>query len=91
MLNSQHLYIKALTYISRQNFLFYGLSYFANDWVARDGPGQMMYVFAVSASVVCVAALPFYTFGKRMRVWWAERNLFKRLKMETKGAVAEMG
>lgn len=50
-----------------------------------------MYVFAGTAVVVCIAGLPIYIYGKRLRAWWAKHNLFQKFNMETKGAVAEMG
>lgn len=66
--------------------LFFVLSLYANDWVAMKGSGEMMYVFALAAVVVCVAAVPTYIYGKRLRVYWNEHNLFKKFNMETKDA-----
>ncbi|KAK5039358.1 hypothetical protein LTR13_003615 [Exophiala sideris] len=74
-----------------KNFMFYGLSNFANDWVATGGPTQIMYVFGGTSIFLCLLAIPVYIYGKRMRSWWARNDLFKTLKMETHGPVGEMG
>jgi hypothetical protein len=68
-----------------QNFMFYGLSNFANPWVAANGPTQIMYVFAGTSAFLCLLAIPTYIFGKRMRSWWARHDLFVILKMQTSG------
>ncbi len=76
---------------SAQNFMFYGLSNFANDWVAAHGPTQIMYVFGGTSIFLSLLGIPVYIYGKRMRSWWARHDLFKKLKMETHGPVGEMG
>lgn len=74
-----------------QNFMFYGLSNFANDWVASNGPEQIMYVFGGTSIFISLLAIPVYIFGKRLRSWWNRHDLFVILKMETHGPVSEMG
>ncbi|KIW13192.1 hypothetical protein PV08_08379 [Exophiala spinifera] len=74
-----------------KNFMFYGLSNFANDWVASSGPEQIMYVFGGTSVFLSLLGLPVYIYGKRLRSWWARHDLFKILKMETSGPVSEMG
>lgn len=66
--------------------LFFIFSLYANDWVAAKGPGLLMYVFALASVVVCVAGMPIYIYGKRLRVYWNEHNLFKKFNMEIKDA-----
>ncbi|GME38594.1 MFS general substrate transporter [Neofusicoccum parvum] len=74
-----------------KNFMFYGLSNFANDWVAAKGPEEIMYVFGGTSIFLCLLALPVYIYGKRLRSWWARHDLFVILKMETTGPVSQMG
>jgi hypothetical protein len=74
-----------------QNFMFYGLSNFANDWVAAKGPAEIMYVFGGTSIFFCLLAVPVYVYGKRMRSWWARHNLFVTFKMRTSGPASEMG
>lgn len=71
--------------------MFYGLSNFANDWVAAKGPAEIMYVFGGTSIFLSLLGLPVYIYGKRMRSWWARNDLFKKLKMETSGPTSEMG
>lgn len=74
-----------------KNFMFYGLSNFANDWVASKGPQQIMYVFGGTSLFLSLMAIPVYIYGKRLRSWWARHDLFVLLKMETHGAASHMG
>lgn len=39
---SNEIFIMAMVF---KNFLFYGMSYFVNNWVAEKGPEQMFNVF----------------------------------------------
>lgn len=71
--------------------MFYGLSNFANNWVAAKGPTQIMYVFGGTSAFLCLLAIPTYIFGKRMRSWWTRHDLFVLMKMKTSGQVSEMG
>jgi hypothetical protein len=74
-----------------QNFMFYGLSNFANPWVASNGPEQIMFVFGGTSIFLGLLAIPVYIYGKRLRSWWSRHDLFVRLKMETKGPGLELG
>jgi hypothetical protein len=74
-----------------QNFMFYGLSNFANNWVAAAGPEQIMFVFGGTSIFLALLALPVYMYGKRMRSWWARHDLFVLLKMETKTVGGDIG
>lgn len=71
--------------------MFYGLSNFANPWVAKDGPLEIMSVFGGTSVFLCLLAFPVYVFGKRLRSWWARHDLFDTLKMQTHGPVEEVG
>ncbi|EXJ57303.1 hypothetical protein A1O7_07650 [Cladophialophora yegresii CBS 114405] len=74
-----------------KNFMFYGLSNFANPWVAESGPEQIMYVFGGTSVFFSLLGIPVYIYGKRLRSWWARHDLFRTLKMETHGPTSEMG
>ena len=62
--------------------MFYGLSNFANNWVAAAGPEQIMYVFGGTSIFLSLLAGPVYIFGKRLRCWWSRHDLFVVLKIE---------
>ncbi len=74
-----------------KNFMFYGLSNFANPWVFDSGPEQIMYVFGGTSLFLCVLAIPVYIYGKRLRAWWSRHDLFVTLKMQTRSASGDMG
>lgn len=71
--------------------MFYGLSNFANNWVAAAGPEQIMYVFGGTSLFLALLAIPVYVFGKKLRSWWCRHDLFKILRMETSGPSSQMG
>jgi hypothetical protein len=73
-----------------QNFMFYGLSNFANPWVEANGPEQIMYVFGGTSIFLALLGIPVYIFGKRLRSWWSRHDLFVLFKMETKGPRLEL-
>ncbi|KAM0812530.1 putative Major facilitator superfamily domain-containing protein [Seiridium cardinale] len=53
-----------------KNFLFFGFSYFLNDWIASEGPARTFYTVAGIQLGLCLTSVPLYIFGKRLRVWW---------------------
>ncbi len=77
--------------ISSQNFMFYGLSNFANDWVAAKGPEEIMFTFGGITLAMSLLAIPTYIFGKKMRSWWARHDLFVKFKLQATGPESEMG
>ncbi|TVY92827.1 putative MFS-type transporter [Lachnellula willkommii] len=48
-----------------KNFLFYGFSYFVNDWTATVGPAEVFYVFGGVAFALTLTTVPLYIFGKK--------------------------
>jgi hypothetical protein len=66
--------------------MFYGLSNFANNWVADNGPEQIMFVFGGTSLFLSLLAIPVYIYGKKLRGFWARHDLFVLLKMETSAA-----
>ncbi|KAH7361208.1 major facilitator superfamily domain-containing protein [Pyrenochaeta sp. MPI-SDFR-AT-0127] len=66
-----------------KNFLFYGFSYFVNDWTARDGPALVFYVFAAAAGAMIFSAPIFFFWGKKYRSYWHRHNLLKKWGITT--------
>ncbi len=71
--------------------MFYGLSNFANPWVAANGPEQIMYVFGATSLFLSVLAIPVYVYGKKLRSWWTRHDLFATFKMQTTGPKQDLG
>ncbi len=71
--------------------MFYGLSNFANNWVAANGPEQIMYVFGGTSLFLSLLAIPVYIYGKKLRSWWARHDLFVLFKMGMTGAGGDLG
>ncbi|KAF2447159.1 MFS general substrate transporter [Karstenula rhodostoma CBS 690.94] len=66
-----------------KNLIFYGFSYFVNDWTATDGPAQVFYVFGgVSFAMVGTAPIIFF-WGKRYRSFWHRHNLLEKWGVRT--------
>lgn len=74
-----------------QNFMFYGLSNFANNWVAAKGPEEIMFTFGGTTLAMCALAIPVYVFGKKLRSWWTRHDLFLKFGMQASGPESEMG
>jgi MFS family permease len=53
-----------------KNFLFYGFSYFVNDWTATAGPALVFYVFGGVSFAMILTAPIFFFWGKRYRSFW---------------------
>ncbi|KAB5580385.1 major facilitator superfamily domain-containing protein [Coniochaeta sp. 2T2.1] len=56
-----------------KNFLFFGFSYFLNDWVAKWGPVKMFYTIAGIQIGLCLTTVPLWIFGKQIRGWWHKK------------------
>ncbi|KAF2462963.1 MFS general substrate transporter [Lindgomyces ingoldianus] len=66
-----------------KNLLFYGFSYFVNDWTAREGPAKVFYVFGgVSAAMILTTPVFFY-WGKRYRSFWCRHNVLDKWGIRT--------
>ncbi|KAL1792815.1 hypothetical protein ACET3X_009322 [Alternaria dauci] len=61
-----------------KNFLFYGFSYFVNDWAASEGPAIVFYVFAAISGVMIITAPIFFFWGKVYRSYWHRHNLLQK-------------
>jgi hypothetical protein len=69
--------------------MFFGLAYYANPWVVKAGPAEIMYVFGGTSIFLCFLGLPVYIYGKRLRSWWARHNVFVLLNMHKTATVSE--
>lgn len=69
--------------MSFKNFLFYGFSFFMNNWVATSGPQQVFYVWGGTAFAALLGVPVLYVFGKVYRSYWARSALLERLNIRT--------
>lgn len=60
---------EAFVAINTRNLLTFGLTYFVNSWLARDGPLEVFCVLGALFLFVCALTLPLWIFGKRIRSW----------------------
>lgn len=66
---------EAFVAINTRNILTFGLTYFVNSWLAKDGPLSVFSVLGACFVGVCLLTIPLWVFGKRIRSWVA-RNEF---------------
>ncbi|KAI1466194.1 MFS general substrate transporter [Daldinia caldariorum] len=73
---------EAFVAINARNILTFGLTYFVNDWLAKDG---VLAVFNVLGSVfvaVNVLTIPLWIFGKRIRAYIGRNEALDRFMHE---------
>lgn len=66
-----------------KNFLFYGFSYFVNDWAASEGPAVVFYTFAGIAGAMIITTPVFFFWGKVYRSYWHRHNLLQKWGIAT--------
>ncbi|OBT71360.1 hypothetical protein VF21_09428 [Pseudogymnoascus sp. 05NY08] len=66
-----------------KNFLFYAFSYFVNDWTAREGAGEVFYVFGGVALFLTLTTPVVFIFGKRYRSFWHRNNILEKIGVRT--------
>ncbi|KAH7116696.1 major facilitator superfamily domain-containing protein [Dendryphion nanum] len=66
-----------------KNLLFYGFSYFVNDWTAKAGPATVFYVFGGISFVMIGTAPIFFFWGKRYRSFWHRHNVLEKWGIRT--------
>lgn len=66
-----------------KNFLFYGFSYFVNDWTATAGPAHVFYVFGGVAFALIATTPVVFVFGKRYRSFWSRHNIMEKFHIRT--------
>ncbi|KAF2464335.1 MFS general substrate transporter [Lindgomyces ingoldianus] len=65
---------EAFVAINSRNLLTFGLTYFVNDWIAKDGPLKVFEILGSAFLGVSILTVPLWVFGKRIRGWIAERQ-----------------
>jgi MFS family permease len=58
---------EAFVAINARNFLTFGLTYFVNAWLAKDGPLNVFNILGSAFLGVCALTVPLWIFGKRIR------------------------
>ncbi|KAH6720575.1 MFS transporter-like protein [Leptodontidium sp. 2 PMI_412] len=66
-----------------KNFLLYGFTYFINDWLAREGPQQVFFVFGGTGFGIMIGMPIMYVFGKKYRSFWHRHNLLEKWGVRT--------
>ncbi|KAF2850980.1 MFS transporter-like protein [Plenodomus tracheiphilus IPT5] len=66
-----------------KNFLFYGFSYFVNDWTVSDGPAEVFYTFGGIAAAMIFTTPVFFFWGKKYRSYWHRHNLLQKWGIQT--------
>jgi MFS family permease len=60
---------EAFVAINARNFLTFGLTYFVNDWLARDGALEVFCILGALFLFVCFLTVPLWIYGKKIRSW----------------------
>ncbi|KAF2453980.1 serine/threonine kinase 16 [Lineolata rhizophorae] len=60
--------------INARNFLTFGLTYFVNDWLAKQGALEVFSILGSCFLGVCLLTIPLWIFGKRIRSFIARRE-----------------
>ncbi|KAI1618250.1 major facilitator superfamily domain-containing protein [Exophiala viscosa] len=62
-----------------KNFLFFGFTYFLNDWIASWGPAKMFNTIGGIQLALCLTTIPIWVFGKRLRAWWHTHDVLSKI------------
>lgn len=52
-----------------KNMFAFGLTFYANDWIAVQGVRDAFFVIGGTTIAVTLTTIPMYVFGKRARSW----------------------
>ncbi|KAF4548423.1 Hypothetical protein D9617_28g065290 [Elsinoe fawcettii] len=66
-----------------KNLIIFAYAYFINDWAAREGPAQVLYVLCAAGAGLMLTTPVLYIFGKRYRLYWSKHNLVRKLGIVT--------
>ncbi|PSN63556.1 MFS transporter-like protein [Corynespora cassiicola Philippines] len=66
-----------------KNLLFYGFSYFVNDWTTEAGPEVVFYTFGGIAFAMTLTTPVFFFWGKKYRSYWHRHNLLDKWGITT--------
>lgn len=69
---------EAFVAINARNLLTFGLTYFVNDWLAKDGPLKVFSVLGAAFLGVCSLTIPLWVFGKKIRSFIARQDFLNR-------------
>ena len=70
-----------------KNFLFYGFSYFVNEWTATAGPQTVFFTFGGVALALAISTPVVFIFGKKYRSFWHRHNVMEKLHIKTHAAL----
>ncbi|KAI0389970.1 major facilitator superfamily domain-containing protein [Xylariaceae sp. FL0594] len=73
---------EAFVAINARNFLTFGLTYFVNDWLARDGVLVVFNILGAVFVIVNALTIPLWVFGKRIRGYIARNEALRRFMHE---------
>jgi hypothetical protein len=59
-----------------KNMFAFGLTFYANDWIAVQGVRDAFFVIGGTTVVVTLTTIPMYIFGKRARSWVKRSGVF---------------
>ncbi|KAH7386803.1 major facilitator superfamily domain-containing protein [Phaeosphaeria sp. MPI-PUGE-AT-0046c] len=66
-----------------KNLFAFGLTFYANDWIATQGVKETFYVIGGTTAAVTLTTIPMYIYGKKARSWvYRSRVLDRVLKSE---------
>lgn len=68
--------------INARNLLTFGLTYFVNDWLAKDGVLAVFNVLGAIFVIVNALTIPLWIFGQRMRGYIARNEALHRFMHE---------
>jgi MFS family permease len=69
---------EAFVAINSRNLLTFGLTYFVNDWIAKDGPLRVFEVLGSAFLGVSALTIPLWVCGKWCRGWIAGRKRLRK-------------
>ncbi|CZR68753.1 related to transporter protein HOL1 [Phialocephala subalpina] len=64
--------------MAMKNFLFFGFSFFMNNWLAEWGPARTFNLIGGVMIGLSATTIPVYVFGKRMRAWWHQHDILSK-------------
>ncbi|KAI4860713.1 MFS general substrate transporter [Hypoxylon rubiginosum] len=73
---------EAFVAINARNLLTFGLTYFVNDWLAKDGVLAVFNVLGAIFVIVNALTIPLWIFGQRMRGYIARNEALHRFMHE---------
>lgn len=62
-----------------KNFFAFGLTFYANDWIAVQGVRSCFFVLGGITVAVALTTVPMYMLGKRARSWCYRRGVISRI------------